>query len=654
MYLTHQKTTIAGVIALLFSSQTFAADNSTSAQTDEVVVSANRFEHKESETTYASEIHTSKMIEVSGAATLYDYLAQQTSINVLSSFGNKATPSIDMRGYGSASGYQNIVISVDGQRLNNIDGIPQLIGSIPLGNIDRIEITKGSGSVIYGDGAMAGSIQIYTKAKTGVTVSASGGNFGQQTGYVAAGISEQYFDLSASLAHDSNDGFSKKASDGKQDTYKSDVQNIKLKIKPDDSLRFNIEANSARIDVRYPYPLTLAQFKADPSQNGMLNNAAYTHQGMNSDQWRVGFEYAITQELKVSANYNQENKVSEFIGSSVYNYDYTSKDINVQYKNDTFRALIGVQTFDGLRSDDGLFSVPNKTTKNNIGYFVSTEYKLNQFTLSAGARTEDVKYHYVPVGGAALSQSNKDLDAWDVGMNFRFNNETSAFANYNQAFQAPDIDRFFNFVFLGPSVFNGFIMPAQSKTFNIGLNNISARNKFKATTFWSNLDNEIYYNSSTFANTNIDKSHKYGLEIQDTFKITDKLSTSLYYTFTRAIIDQENEGNGAFNRKNLPGVPKQGVVVNFNYTFLQNANLNVSHTWRQSTYSANDFANNLSQKQSAYEATNLALSYRFKNVQWFGSVNNIFEHKNSIQVDDNVIYPVDFARTLRVGMKVDF
>ena len=85
-----------------------------------------------------------------------------------------------MRGYGSENGFQNIVITVDGQRLNNIDLSPQLIGAIPLGNIERIEISKGSGSVVYGDGAMAGAIQIYTKNKTGVTVSSSLGNFGQK------------------------------------------------------------------------------------------------------------------------------------------------------------------------------------------------------------------------------------------------------------------------------------------------------------------------------------------------------------------------------------------------------------------------------------------------------------------------------------------
>ncbi len=49
---------------------------------------------------------------------------------------------IDMRGYGTTNGHQNIVITVDGVRLNNHTSSSQSIGNIILNNIDRIEITK--------------------------------------------------------------------------------------------------------------------------------------------------------------------------------------------------------------------------------------------------------------------------------------------------------------------------------------------------------------------------------------------------------------------------------------------------------------------------------------------------------------------------------
>ena len=270
-------------------------------------------------------------------------------------------------------------------------------------------------------------------------------------------------------------------------------------------------------------------------------------------------------------------------------------------------------------------------------------------TVSAGGRYEKVEYRYTPTIGSSLDAS-ENLDAWDVGVNYRFNDIFTAFANYNQAYQTPDIDRFFNF----GGTFNGFIAPAKAKTFNLGLNYVTNNNHLKLTTFRANLDKEIYFNSLTFINTNIDQSHKYGLELQDSFKFNDQLSTSLIYNYTRAIIDKENDGAGAFDGKDLPSVPKHTIVANLNYKFFDHSNLNLNHTWRSGAYAYNDFANNAAQRQEHYESTNVALSYQYKNFQVFTSINNLFEHENSIQVADDAIYPVDFERTWRVGVKADF
>ncbi len=646
------KTTIASLVALVFTSPVLsqAAFAAEQINLDEVTVKANRFEHKDTETTYASEIHTAKQIEDSGAATLYDFLAQQSSLNIGSNFGSKATPSINLRGFGGENGAQNVVITVDGQRLNNIDGMPQLLGAIALGNVERIEISKGSGSVIYGDGATAGAIQIYTKNKTGVTVSSSFGNFGQQNHYLNAGLSEHYFDLTASLAHDSHDGFSEPDETGNKDEFTSDTQNIKLKIKPTDNLRFLLEATNTRNDVRYVNAMTKAEFESNPKQVTQRPfSQTYTHQGLDSQQWRVGVEYDITPTLNIKATHFREDKLSDFINFfSKSDYDYDSNDIALTYNGDTFNIVGGFQNFDGVRTGSN-----NVTTKDNKAVFMQTEYHpkwlSDALTVSAGGRYEKVEYRYTPTIGSSLDAS-ENLDAWDIGVNYRFNDIFTAFANYNQAYQTPDIDRFFNF----GGTFNGFIAPAKAKTFNLGLNYITNNNHLKLATFRANLDKEIYFNSLTFTNTNVDQSHKYGLELQDSFKFNDQLSTSLIYNYTRAIIDKENDGAGAFDGKDLPGVPKHTIVANLNYKFFDHSNLNLNHTWRSGAYAYNDFANNAAQRQEHYESTNVALSYQYKNFQVFTSINNLFEHENSIQVADDAIYPVDFVRTWRVGVKADF
>ena len=166
----------------------------------------------------------------------------------------------------------------------------------------------------------------------------------------------------------------------------------------------------------------------------------------------------------------------------------------------------------------------------------------------------------------------------------------------------------------------------------------------------------IYYDTGNFLtsfNTNIDKSHKYGLEVYDKFLITDELFTSLNYSYIRAKIDNENEGNGAYNGKDLPGVSKHNVTLNLGYD-INNLNTVLSHTYRNSAYAADDFANNFNQKQEAYNSTDLGTSYTYQNVELFAKIQNLFDEDNGLWIKDNAIYPVNFERTYYAGMKVKF
>jgi iron complex outermembrane recepter protein len=650
-----KKTIAASLLGLAFTPSASAAE---SIELNEITVKSNRLERKESETTYASEIHTANDIEASGSATLYDFLAKQTSLNVLPSFGNKLTPSINLRGFGNENGSQNVVITVDGQRLNNIDGQAQLLGAIPLANIERIEISKGSGSVIYGDGATSGAIQIYTKKKTGVTASTSLGNFGQQNSYINAGISEEFIDLSFSLAHDSVDGFSKKDATGHRDQSTSKTQNVKLAIKPIDGLRLIAEGTSSRNDIRYISPLTRAQFRDNPRNVGLNflgDPSTFTQQDLDTNQWKVGGDYQINSALSFSAIHFQEDKTSAFPGF-VSKYDYRGNDISLNFNDEIVNAIIGYQDFEGDRK-----TADNTTTKDNQAIYINTEYHpiwLNEnLTLSAGARQERISYQFQPINGNKL-KDNENLNAWDIGANYRFSKALSAFANYNKSYQAPDIDRFFAQDFSGfPIVttqFNGFIKPAEAKTLNIGLNYLTERNRLKITAFYADLNNEFFLLKPAFFNRNLDKSYKYGVEINDFFRFNNQLNASLIYNFTRAIVERENDDGNIIRNKNLPGAPRHTLVANLNYQFLDAINLNLNHTWRAKAYAFDDFQNNFNQKQDNYSTTNIAVSYQFNNLNLFAAVNNIFGQENSIQVQDDAIYPVDFLRTWRVGMKADF
>ena len=131
---------VLSLIFTLFStSVTFAKD-----LMDPVIVTAKKVRIQDTKATYASEVYNRKDIENSDARTVIDFLNQNTSVVIMSNAGNRAVPKVDIRGFGVTEGYKNLVITLNGRRLNNIDSNPAALGVISINNIDRIESRKGA------------------------------------------------------------------------------------------------------------------------------------------------------------------------------------------------------------------------------------------------------------------------------------------------------------------------------------------------------------------------------------------------------------------------------------------------------------------------------------------------------------------------------
>ena len=96
---------------------------------------------------------------------IHDILDLESGIKSRSIYGSNSSGSkttLDIRGMG-AQAKSNVLILINGQRLNNIDMSEIDFPSLPIESIDRIEIFKGNAaSVLYGDGAIGGAINIIT------------------------------------------------------------------------------------------------------------------------------------------------------------------------------------------------------------------------------------------------------------------------------------------------------------------------------------------------------------------------------------------------------------------------------------------------------------------------------------------------------------
>ena len=635
-------------------------------ETKEIQVESDPSQAQEVSATFAKEIYTEKDIFRSGSLNLFDFLSQYTSLNILPNYGDKTKPLIDMRGYGIEAGYQNVVINVDGQRINNIDLNPQMIGSIPISNIKNIEIIRGSGSVISGDGAMAGVINIVTKDVTDTSLNSTFGSDGQEIYTLNSGFGNDFFNTSIHLYDENLDGYSSPDTQNIRDEVNNTSQSIKLNFNPNNDLKINLVANSVRNNAYLVGPLTKNEFISNPKQNG---GNQYNNYDYDIDKVTFNTNYTFNKNLSLDFNFFREDKsqhsITEWTNDTL-DYDYEGFLLSIPIENNFLTIKPGIQVLNGERKDS-----VGVASKDNSAFFIETEisntdWLSKNLIISAGFRYEEVNYAWND--GSSSIKNDENLEAWDIGLNYRLNNNWNIFSNYSHSFQSPDIDRLFSadyiaWVYSGRS-FNGFISSAKADTFNIGINQVSNSNQLQMVFFYSDIQNEIICNpNNTDANgfcinENIDNSKKYGLEIFNQLKINDEININLAYSFIKAEIGSNSQG---FTKgKDMPGVPQNTVIANLNYKFLSFGNLNLNHTWKERAYIFSDFDNNASQKQPPYISTNLSLNYNYKVENYVDSINisaginNIFEHKNAIQGYVDSLYPFNFSRTWFAGLSMNF
>jgi outer membrane receptor for ferrienterochelin and colicins len=127
-------------------------------QADQVVVTANRREQSLREVPVSVSTVSSKMIADHVSVTLDDALRYVPGVNMMQD-------QVNIRG---SSGYSR---GIGSRVLILVDGLPYITGdtgeipweTIPMFQIDRIEVVKGAGSALYGSSALGGVINVITK-----------------------------------------------------------------------------------------------------------------------------------------------------------------------------------------------------------------------------------------------------------------------------------------------------------------------------------------------------------------------------------------------------------------------------------------------------------------------------------------------------------
>ena len=448
---------ISLAVAAAFSAN--ASAQSFSDNTQNVVVTAGRQVQAAKDVLADNVVITSEEIAKAGSESLVDLLQQQRGIEITRNGGAGTTSSVLMRGGSNA---QNVVL-IDGVRYSSSTLGGASWETIPLSQIDRIEIVYGPLSSLYGADAMGGVIQIFTKKGKGpaaLTASVGAGSYGlrkMQAG--VSGSSGNEFNYALNVGHENNIGFSATNPNAGEYSYNADKDGYKL-----DSASGNVNwqlAPGYEAGVKFMQSRLNAQFDAGPSYDDHsveeLQTIAVYGKAKVNDIWTANLQVAQSNSLGYTdASYGQsqidthqnlislqndirlgkdvlqliaESRQEKVTGSNTpVDQKRTTKSVAASYvwKLDAHLASVSV------RNDNSSVYGSNTTGSVAYGYRLTSDWRVNA-SYGTSFRAPTFNELYYPGYGIASNQPEKAKNA-EIGVYYEQGvNQLSAVYYQNKA-----------------------------------------------------------------------------------------------------------------------------------------------------------------------------------------------------------------------------
>ena len=115
---------------------------------------------------------------------------------------------------GSAPG--DVLVMIDGVRMTDVSGISGGFdfGTLTTAGIDRIDVLRGTNSVVWGSGAIGGVIALTTPETKGILASVEGGTHDNVAYNLAAGVKKDRYAISFNVGYVADDGYPGERDDG--------------------------------------------------------------------------------------------------------------------------------------------------------------------------------------------------------------------------------------------------------------------------------------------------------------------------------------------------------------------------------------------------------------------------------------------------------
>ncbi|MER3471195.1 MAG: hypothetical protein C4330_07645 [Chitinophagaceae bacterium] len=620
------------VAAVIFSSQLQAQDlgprvgrdsvltvveaNVNGKTLDNLVVTANKFPKKQSQTGKVVSVIDRATIQQMGGRTLNEVLntvAGTTIINANSNMGSNQR--ISLRG--SSDG--NALVLIDGIPVNDPSVINNYfdLNLINIDQVERIEVMKGAHSTLYGSDAVYGVINIITKKSAtnrfAPYASLAAGSY--NTFKATAGFNGQtnklFYDVHAttvastgfSSAYDSvgNKGFDK-------DGYYQKIVGGNLGFKLSSKVQWNFFTNYST----YKTDLDAGAFKDDKdyftrSKNYQAGTGFTWNQPGGTLHVNYHFDYNNrfyhddSTDRSSFAYFSQ----SDYIGRTHYAEVYETYQWNhvellagIDYRfNNTMQDYFSQSSY-------GPYAQPTLYAKSSqLSGYASVVYNYHNFNIEVGGRWNNHNVY-------------GNNFTYTFNPSYLINNSVKVFANLASAFKAPTLYQLFD-----PYAGNSNLQPEKSNMLEGGVEVYTAQSlKVRAVGFYNKINNAIQYITVDPVNyvsryTNINNQKTYGGELEADYKTQDWL-LKVNYTYTKGQTTSNYSAEG--NKRatdttysNLYRVPEHAANLFASYNVTKQ--LSVSSLLKFTGKRWEPIYGKAPKQLDSYFTVDLSAQYRFSN-----------------------------------------
>ena len=598
---------------------------------EEVVVTATRQEEKISSVPANVTVVTEKDIKNSTAYDIPDLLRSQVGVHVNDIAGNRRSYTVDLRAFGETASLNTLVL-VDGRRINQADLSGSDWALIPLDRVKKIEIIRGGrGSVLYGDNASGGVINIITKEgeafRTGAEINGGSYDTFKGSAFVSGTQSKLSYALSGSYL----------TSDGYRDNSDTEAKDLGLNLGyyQNDIVKWNLSSGFHKDSTGLPGAIKTSEFAAGASRTDSLQPNDFADVEDYYVKGGPEIFFFFYSKFKMDISFRKRNSLSfasfdagSFTGDTDINTIAVSpqiifKEAVLGINN---RLIIGFDFTDvveDITNDSIFFGAPStgifELKKKNYGYYIHDEIRpWEHFSISGGYRYDRAEFKFKP---STPDKKTMSEDLFTAGANYNFYGKSSIYISFDRSFRYPVLDEIFNFF---TNTIDTTLTPQTSDNYEFGIRHYFTESLFANVNFFRiDTKNEIIYNPNSFSNENLDgKTRRDGFEFSVT-KTFENVTLSGNYTFTDATIR-----NGQFADKAFPNVPRHKAALTGLFTLGKGFSLNVDGVYVGERPFISDFSNDF-EDQEDYLIVNTKLKYQWRKITAFLNINNITDEEYS-------------------------